>query len=61
MDTFRFRTFGTPQAGPSVPRTAEEERHDKSGKVQSDYLIEVVPSLGTSRKGQPMVMVGSNE
>jgi hypothetical protein len=38
-----------------------EERSDKSGQITSDYLIDVVPSLGISRRGAPMTAVGTNE
>lgn len=60
-DVFRQRTFVPPATGARTVRTAQEERGEKSGKLNSDYLIDVVPSLGVSRKGTPMIGVGTNE
>ncbi|KAK4685741.1 WD repeat-containing protein 89, partial [Tremellales sp. Uapishka_1] len=58
--SFRSKTFTPPHLGPSTTQTASEEREDKS-KLVSDYLIDVVPSLGVGRKGGPMVASGTNE
>lgn len=42
--------------------TAEEESTRKhSGRVQVDYLVDLVDSLGVGREGEGMVAVGSNE
>lgn len=42
--------------------TAEEESTRKqSGRVQVDYLVDLVDSLGVAREGEGMVAVGSNE
>jgi len=60
-DVFRGRTFTPPKSGPSVVHTAQEEREGKTGQISSDYLIDVVPSLGISKKGMPMIGLGSNE
>lgn len=60
-EAFKFRQFSSPIAGPSTTRTAEEERSAKSNQVSSDYLIDVLPSLGVSKKGAPMTAVGNNE
>jgi hypothetical protein len=58
---FRGREFTLPNNGPSTTRTAQEEREGKTAKLKSDYLINVVPSLGVSSLGQPMTAVGTNE
>lgn len=58
-DVFRQRTFVAPAQGANTVRTAQEERGEK-GKIVSDYLIDVVPSLGISKKGMPLVGVGTN-
>lgn len=60
-DEFKFREFDKPQEGPRVAMTAQEERQTKDTKVRSDYLAEVLPSLGVSKRGGPMVAVGNNE
>lgn len=60
-DVFRGQTFAPPKSGPSVVHTAQEEREGKTGKISSDYLIDVVPSLGVSKKGMPVIGLGSNE
>lgn len=38
------------------------EAHDAkaSNKLKSDYLIDVVPSLGLSARGGPITAVGTN-
>jgi hypothetical protein len=61
MEQFRGREFTLPNNGPSTTRTAQEEREGKTAKLKSDYLINVVPSLGVSSLGQPMTAVGTNE
>ncbi|WVN87808.1 uncharacterized protein L203_103003 [Cryptococcus depauperatus CBS 7841] len=57
---FKFKTFHLPQTGPNVARAAAEEMKSKA-QIKSDYLINVVPSLGLSSQGGPMVAVGTNE
>ena len=60
-DHFRNKTFVLPHSEPSTAHTAAEERAIKDGKVQSNYLVDVVPSLGLSKSGTPIVPVGDNE
>lgn len=60
-EIFRNREFTFPKNGPMTTRTAQEEREGKTAKIKSDYLINVVPSLGVSTLGQPMTAVGTNE
>lgn len=60
-DNFKFRDFDLPQSGPSVVHSAQEERQGKESKLRSDYLIDVVPSLGVSAAGMPIAAVGTNE
>lgn len=60
-ETFREKKFEKPRGGAMVPRTAEEERGDKSGQIVADYVVDVVPSLGISKGNTPMVALGSNE
>lgn len=60
-ETFREKTWMRPRDGIAVPRTAEEEMRDKEGKITSDYLVDVVPTLGVSKSNTPMVALGSNE
>ncbi|ORY28763.1 WD40-repeat-containing domain protein [Naematelia encephala] len=59
-DNFKFRDFNPPSTLPSTARSAEEERVDKAGRLTSDYLIDVAPSLGVGKHGGPMVAVGTN-
>ena len=60
-ERFRSREFTLPKTGPSTTQTAQEERDGKNAKLKSDYLINVVPSLGISSEGLPMTAVGTNE
>jgi hypothetical protein len=60
-EKFRSREFALPKTGASTTRTAQEERDGKNANLRSDYLINVVPSLGISSDGQPMAAVGTNE
>jgi hypothetical protein len=60
-EKFRSREFTLPKTGASTTRTAQEERDGKNTKLKSDYLINVVPSLGISSDSQPMAAVGTNE
>jgi hypothetical protein len=60
-EKFRSREFALPRTGASTTRTAQEERDGKNAKLRSDYLINVVPSLGISSDSQPMAAVGTNE
>lgn len=60
-ERFRSRDFALPKTGASTTRTAQEERDGKNAKLKSDYLINVVPSLGISSDSQPMAAVGTNE
>lgn len=60
-EKFRSREFTLPKTGASTTRTAQEERDGKNAKLKSDYLINVVPSLGVSSDSQPMAAVGTNE
>ncbi|OWT38711.1 hypothetical protein C362_03679 [Cryptococcus neoformans Bt1] len=57
---FKFKTFTPPKAGPSITQTALDEFKSKT-TYKSDYLINVVPSLGVSSDGTPMTTVGTNE
>lgn len=60
-EVFRGRSFVPPKGGPHFARSAQEERGDKGDTIVSDYLIGVHPSLGVSKKGTPMIGLGSNE
>lgn len=60
-DEFKFREFDKPKEGPRTSMTAQEERESKDTKVRSDYLAEVMPTLGVGRRGGPMVAAGNNE
>ena len=59
-EEFKFRTFFPMEAGPSTVKTADEERTSKSSGIVSDYLIDIIPSLGLSKRGEPVVAIGSN-
>lgn len=60
-EEFKFRKFAPSNAAPSTVRTAEEERSAKTGTISSDYLIDVIPSLGVGKRGAPLTAVGTNE
>lgn len=57
---FKFKTFTPPKTGPSITQTALDEFKSKT-TYKSDYLINVVPTLGVSSDGAPMTTVGTNE
>ncbi|KIR64029.1 hypothetical protein I314_02812 [Cryptococcus bacillisporus CA1873] len=57
---FKFKTFTPPKTGPSITQTALDEFKSKT-TYKSDYLINVVPTLGISSDGAPMTIVGTNE
>lgn len=57
MEEFKFRTYDLPATGANVVGPAGV----KKDKIQSDYLVDVVPSLGLSKSGAPMTITGSNE
>ncbi|WVQ81377.1 hypothetical protein IAT38_003501 [Cryptococcus sp. DSM 104549] len=57
---YKFKTFKLPQSGPSITQTALDELKAKD-QLKSDYVVDVVPSLGTSKDGGPMVAVGTND
>ncbi|RSH95031.1 hypothetical protein EHS25_000117 [Saitozyma podzolica] len=59
-EEFKFKDFPLPSAGPSTVRTAAEEHAAKEQHVKSDYLIDVVPSLGVSSHGVPITAIGTN-
>lgn len=57
MEEFKFKTYDIPPTGANILGPAGV----KKDKVQSDYLVDVVPSLGLSKSGAPMTVVGTNE
>jgi hypothetical protein len=59
-EVYRGKTFAHSPRGPAVVRSAEEEREDKAGVFHSEYLIDVVPSLGVTKRGIPTIGLGSN-
>ncbi|WWC91060.1 uncharacterized protein L201_006001 [Kwoniella dendrophila CBS 6074] len=58
--SFKFKSFKPPKQGPSITQTATEEFESKV-QLQSDYLIDVLPSLGISKYGGPITASGTNE
>ncbi|WWC72946.1 uncharacterized protein I206_106910 [Kwoniella pini CBS 10737] len=58
--SFRFKSFKPPKQGPTITQTASEEMESKT-QLKSDYLIDVVPSLGISKNGGSMTAVGTND
>ncbi|WWC63868.1 uncharacterized protein I303_106473 [Kwoniella dejecticola CBS 10117] len=58
--SFRFKSFKPPPQGPTVTQTASEEMESKL-QLKSDYLIDVVPSLGISKAGGAITAVGTND
>jgi hypothetical protein len=59
-DEFKFRDYLLPSSGPSTVHNAAEEQASKENKLKSDYLIDVVPSLGISSTGAPITALGTN-
>ncbi|WRT69224.1 uncharacterized protein IL334_006208 [Kwoniella shivajii] len=57
---FKFKTFTPPKQGPTITQTASEEMESKV-QLKSDYLIDVVPSLGISKNGGAITAVGTND
>lgn len=56
-EEFKFRTYDLPATNANVVGPAGV----KKDKVRSDYLVDVVPTLGLSKGGAPMTIVGTNE
>lgn len=57
-EEFKFKSFDIPSSAANVLMPAGSVKRDK---LQSDYLVDVVPSLGLSRTGAPMTVLGTNE
>ncbi|WVW79522.1 hypothetical protein I302_101491 [Kwoniella bestiolae CBS 10118] len=58
--SFKFKSFKPPKQGPTITQTASEEMESKV-QLKSDYLIDVLPSLGVGKNGGAITAVGTNE
>ncbi|WVQ63752.1 uncharacterized protein L199_001905 [Kwoniella botswanensis] len=58
--SFKFKSFKPPKQGPTITQTASEEMESKI-QLKSDYLIDVIPSLGVGKNGGAITAVGTNE
>ncbi|EIW67072.1 hypothetical protein TREMEDRAFT_34158 [Tremella mesenterica DSM 1558] len=57
----KYEEFDIPTKRENVVRSAQEEIMDKKKSLKSDYVVDVIPSLGVSKEGQPVCAVGTNE